>query len=354
MADTQFTFKITGPEGFKLDFKVPIGITKIGRQPGNDIVLSHAQVSRGHARVETTGAECDLTDLGSSNGTQVNGEKLAANAVVQLKDGDSVKIGPFIIAVTAVVQQVHQTREMARPVIDPSIVSEVEPPPEETPPQEEVQVKEVKEKAATQKKAPAKRPAARKSAEEKPAAAVPPPPPTPPPTAPAYTNGHIPGPPGLTRHSRKLLSYLPGIYHTDFMSRFLGIFEATSLPIEWTIDNFDLFLSAGTAPDDFLPWLASWFDITFDSTWTEEQRRTLLNEAHEIYARRGTVWALRRVLEIYTGVSPEIDDQDRKLDPFTFSVSIPLRKQDLEQGLVEALIEAHKPAHTNYTLTFKR
>ena len=70
-----------------------------------------------------------------------------------------------------------------------------------------------------------------------------------------------------------LLSYLPGIYHTEFMSHFLAIFEAVLFPVEWQIDNFDLFLDPGTAPRNFLPWLANWFDIVFDSTWSEAQQR---------------------------------------------------------------------------------
>jgi phage tail-like protein len=137
------------------------------------------------------------------------------------------------------------------------------------------------------------------------------------------------------------------------MSRFLAIFEATLLPVEWTIDSFDQFLDPGTAPTGFLPWLASWYGLTFDSTWTEPQRRQLLSEAHAIYARRGTQWALGRVLEIYTGAEPEIDDEAKDLDPFTFSVVVPRRKRDVRSDLIEALIDAHKPAHTSYKLRFK-
>ncbi len=77
-------------------------------------------------------------------------------------------------------------------------------------------------------------------------------------------------------HGRRLLDYLPGIYHSEHMERFLGIFEATLNPIEWTIDNFDLFLNPATAPGAFLGWLAEWFDITFDPSWSDTQRRQLL------------------------------------------------------------------------------
>ena len=137
------------------------------------------------------------------------------------------------------------------------------------------------------------------------------------------------------------------------MRSFLAVFESILAPIEWNVDNFDLFLNPKTAPTDFLPWLANWFEITFDSTWSEEQHRTLLSEAQEIYARRGTKWALSRVLEIYTGQEPEIDDTNEALEAFTFTVELPVRKRDVNQELIEAIINTNKPAHTLYSLKFK-
>lgn len=136
------------------------------------------------------------------------------------------------------------------------------------------------------------------------------------------------------------------------MDHFLGIFEATLNPIEWTIDNFSLFLNPTTAPGAFLDWLAEWFDITFDPSWSEAQRRQLLSEAHAIYARRGTRWSLHRVLEIYTGQAPQIDDVDASLEPHTFRVALSQSAARLNRNLIEALIDAHKPAHTTYVLEF--
>ncbi len=349
MAENTYKLTVKGPEDKTHDFPIPIGVTTIGRQTGSDLALPHSQVSRSHARIEAISQECTITDLGSSNGTYVNGEKLAPNAPVTLKDGDTVKIGPF---------EMHFSQAEAAPEPrpsddtlagkaaepDPSVVEEVEPPP---PP---------KKKPAARKpraKKPATAPKPAKEAPPDTAGEGPPPPPAPP-VLDLLTagNGHIP--PGLDIRSRRLLPYLPGIFHTDFMARFLGIFEATLVPLEWTIDNFDLFLSPDTSPKGFLPWLAGWFGLTFDSTWSDEQRRTLLKEAHRIYARRGTRWAMARVLEIYTGEAPEIDDTGEKIEPFTFEVSMPQRKRDVDPDLIEALIDAHKPAHTSYTLKFRR
>ena len=137
------------------------------------------------------------------------------------------------------------------------------------------------------------------------------------------------------------------------MSRFLGLFESILTPIEWNVDNFDMFLDAGTSPLAFLPWLAGWYEIVFDDTWSETQRRTLLNEAPQIYARRGTRWSLCRLIEIYTGSLPEIVEFADPKDPFTFTIKLPLRERDVNRQLLENLIDQNKPAHSSYILEFR-
>jgi P2-related tail formation protein len=77
-----------------------------------------------------------------------------------------------------------------------------------------------------------------------------------------------------------------------------------------------------------------------------------LREAHAIYARRGTRWALSRVIEIYTGQVPLIDDTDTSLEPFTFRVTLPPNAAHADSKLIVPLINAHKPAHTTYLLEF--
>ncbi len=69
------------------------GALTIGRRPGNDIVLPDSFVSGQHAVVVCDEAGCRLTDLGSTNGTTVNGERLEVNQPQLLVDGDEVQIG---------------------------------------------------------------------------------------------------------------------------------------------------------------------------------------------------------------------------------------------------------------------
>ncbi|MBI5783468.1 MAG: GGDEF domain-containing protein [Gammaproteobacteria bacterium] len=65
---------------------------KIGRAPENDVFIRDQSVSQHHARVVLTPAGAvSIEDLGSTNGTYVNGEKVVRHA---LWDGDKVHIGP--------------------------------------------------------------------------------------------------------------------------------------------------------------------------------------------------------------------------------------------------------------------
>jgi FHA domain len=72
-------------------FDVPPGRTIIGRKPGAAIRLTEASVSREHAALIRTGEQVMLVDLGSKNGTRVNGELIGAPH--QLHDGDTVLVG---------------------------------------------------------------------------------------------------------------------------------------------------------------------------------------------------------------------------------------------------------------------
>ncbi len=70
------------------------GTVTIGRKPGNTVVVPQDTfVSGRHAEILTNSTGTYLTDLGSTNGTVVNGQKLAANEKQLLLEGDEVQIG---------------------------------------------------------------------------------------------------------------------------------------------------------------------------------------------------------------------------------------------------------------------
>ncbi len=63
----------------------------IGRTDENFILLSDASISRQHAKIVRSGNDYTVMDLGSSNGTKLNGKKLKTTAT--LKHGDRVEFG---------------------------------------------------------------------------------------------------------------------------------------------------------------------------------------------------------------------------------------------------------------------
>jgi predicted component of type VI protein secretion system len=67
-------------------------ITRIGRDPGNELVISHDNVSSLHATIEYREGSFCLEDQRSTNGTKLNGGKrLPANRPVLLKNGDRIQ-----------------------------------------------------------------------------------------------------------------------------------------------------------------------------------------------------------------------------------------------------------------------
>lgn len=64
----------------------------IGRDEECDIHLPDRQVSRRHARISWTGDHYAIEDLGSKNGTHINGQEVQPNTPYALQDGDELQI----------------------------------------------------------------------------------------------------------------------------------------------------------------------------------------------------------------------------------------------------------------------
>jgi pSer/pThr/pTyr-binding forkhead associated (FHA) protein len=88
-----WTLQGVDPEHAALLFRILPGTLKtVGRAPRADFVIDVPLVSRVHCRlaVSETG-ELELEDMGSTNGTFVNGKKVTAKTM--LNDGDRVMFG---------------------------------------------------------------------------------------------------------------------------------------------------------------------------------------------------------------------------------------------------------------------
>ncbi|MGD9935731.1 MAG: FHA domain-containing protein, partial [Dehalococcoidia bacterium] len=83
------------PQGAKID--TTAGELIIGRAPACGIHLDHPTVSLRHARVMTTNGVRTIEDLGSTNGTYVNGQRVYPGHPLRVNAGDEVRVGPVLL-----------------------------------------------------------------------------------------------------------------------------------------------------------------------------------------------------------------------------------------------------------------
>ena len=78
-------------------FALTDDVTTIGRHPESDVFLDDVTVSRRHAEVRRTPtAGLEVSDVGSLNGTYVNGDRIER---VALAEGDQLQVGKYRLVV---------------------------------------------------------------------------------------------------------------------------------------------------------------------------------------------------------------------------------------------------------------
>ena len=85
----------TSSSGEKSEHPLTKETITIGRKPNNDISIDNLSVSGRHAQVITILDDSFLEDLGSTNGTYVNGKLVKKHA---LENGDNITLGKFQIS----------------------------------------------------------------------------------------------------------------------------------------------------------------------------------------------------------------------------------------------------------------
>ncbi len=269
----------------------------IGRLPDNRLVLPHPHVSRRHAEIRRDRTGLVVTDLGSSAGTLVDGQRLLANQPVLLNEGLRVRIGPYELSYVP---------------------------------------------AAAGVRAPAAPPAA---------------PARPEPRTPS-TPTVVPGRPTypvllpVTPQSR-YLDHLPAIFQeNDFLGRMLLINEAIWEPLEQRQDHLAMYFDPITSPAEWLSFLAWWVGLTLNDHWPEPRRRRLVLEAMDLYRWRGTAFGLARALEVCTGLPVTVTEEPA---PYVCRVRVAIPPDsDISPAFIEELVRLHKPAHVGYVLEVSR
>lgn len=123
-------------------------------------------------------------------------------------------------------------------------------------------------------------------------------------------------------------SYLPELYHesvfgpeadahgdtpatrvpstgADFLERFVATFESVLTPIEGRIAQSWLLTDPRGAPEEAIEWLAGWIGLSFVHALPVDRRRLMLENAMELYRRRGTLRGLGLALNLATGGAVE-------------------------------------------------
>ena len=81
---------LTGPYG---PIQLSPTVTVLGRTQDNQIVVNDTKASSHHAELRSMGQDYTVTDLGSTNGTFVNGQQIDRNMPRVLRTGDIIRIG---------------------------------------------------------------------------------------------------------------------------------------------------------------------------------------------------------------------------------------------------------------------
>jgi phage tail-like protein len=288
--EIRLSLKIQGPDLDKDEVVVTRNGLRVGRTDDNNLALRHREISRQHMRIAWRDDDkFTVEDLNSSNGVWLNETRLVPRIPVELGIGDVIRLGPFLIRVDSYVY--HQPQIIPRPNIVED-ASDVLPP------------------------------------------------------VPARAAEYLPG---IPRDRSNWLTFLPEIYQQDeFLGRYLLIFESMFNPIWWVVDNFDMYISPEVAPQEWLQWMASWFDLLLLEDLPIDTQRRIMDQLGWLFMRRGTPAGLSRMLELYFGVTPEIIEDDY----CHFEVILPLSESDsnLTRDVAERIIDSQRPAFASYDL----
>ena len=96
------------------------GVVTVGRDDSADLQLRDKAISRRHATLRVEGETAVIEDLGSRNGTFVNGDRV--DDARRLREGDALQLGATIL-------EIRSSRGETEPFPPPATPTEVHPPP---------------------------------------------------------------------------------------------------------------------------------------------------------------------------------------------------------------------------------
>jgi len=100
-----------------------------------------------------------------------------------------------------------------------------------------------------------------------------------------------------------LEEYMPDVYQENedsarFVEHFLANAEGMLTDLEGKIAQAKALFDVRTVPDEYLDWLATWFDASLDPALDTRRKRLFLDHAVELFNQRGTLAGLARMLTL--------------------------------------------------------
>lgn len=101
------------------DFPLPAEKTILGRRRDCELRIPTRDVSRQHCELAISGSTLTVRDMGSSNGTFVNGKRVAET---ELSAGDRLRVGPvtFLVQIDGKPADIQPERDVPRTEVSPT------------------------------------------------------------------------------------------------------------------------------------------------------------------------------------------------------------------------------------------
>lgn len=160
---------------------------------------------------------------------------------------------------------------------------------------------------------------------------------------------------------------LPALYADDnFAQRLCRGLDEVLAPVLATLDCLPAYLDPATAPADLVDWLAGWVGVAIVPEMADGRRRQLVAAAARLYVWRGTLSAIRTIVELSTGQIPEIlesggtgwsQDADAPMPGWPepgLIVRLQTADRRIEESRLMSLIAAFVPAHVPWRLELLR
>ncbi len=111
----------------------------------------------------------------------------------------------------------------------------------------------------------------------------------------------------------RFMNTFPEIYRSrnSIFHRYISIFSSRYDDFGEKIETVDRFLDIDTAGIELLEEYARWLGIRPDMSFKEDILRELIKNAYELNRRKGTAWAIRKIVKIVTGYSCKVYERSQ-------------------------------------------